>query len=237
MHAYVGQCMREASTDWLNAGARPGLVREVVRHSFLCQGSWWLRRPVIEEIAIVSAVEPGAAVLFTQLNTGRIGRITTKGEITEFSLPAERAFPSMITAGPEGALWFTLNQANAIGRVTVDGDVDLHPLPTPGAAPVGITSDGDAMWFAEIAAGQIGRISADGGIGEFPLPDRTAKPHAIVAASVGDCRFTEWRANRLGRVTSVPKPRTAWPRGTAPVRRRPRQGATERLNRQRKRDL
>jgi virginiamycin B lyase len=111
--------------------------------------------------------------------------------------------PDRQAAGPDGALWFTLNQANAIGRITVDGDVALYPLPTPGAAPVGITSDGDAMWFAEIAAGQIGKISTDGGIEEFPLPDRTAKPHAIVAASAGDCWFTEWGASRIGRITTT----------------------------------
>lgn len=62
MHAYIEQCVREAGTDWLNAGARPGLVREVVRRCFLRQGPWRVRRPVIEEITAVSAVEPGAAV-------------------------------------------------------------------------------------------------------------------------------------------------------------------------------
>lgn len=66
---------------------------------------------------------------------------------------------------------------------------------------MGITSDGAALWFVEIAAGQIGRISVDGGIKEFPLPDRTATPHAIVAASTGDCWFTEWGANRIGHIT------------------------------------
>jgi hypothetical protein len=62
MHAYIEQRVRKAGTDWLNAGARPGLVREVVRRCFLRQGPWQVRRPVIKEIATVSAVEPGAAV-------------------------------------------------------------------------------------------------------------------------------------------------------------------------------
>lgn len=62
-------------------------------------------------------------------------------------------------------------------------------------------ADGAALWFVEIAAGQIGKISVDGGITEFPLPDRTAKPHAIAAASTGDCWFTEWGANRIGHIT------------------------------------
>lgn len=62
MHAYAEQCAGEAGTDWLNAGARPGLVRDVVRRSFLHRGGGWVRRPLIEEIAAVSAVEPGAEV-------------------------------------------------------------------------------------------------------------------------------------------------------------------------------
>ena len=66
---------------------------------------------------------------------------------------------------------------------------------------MGITNDGSALWFVEIAAGQIGRISTDGEIEEIPLPDRTAKPHAIAAASAGDCWLTEWGANRIGHIT------------------------------------
>ncbi|MFC7466723.1 hypothetical protein ACFQVA_02305 [Actinomadura keratinilytica] len=42
----------------------------------------------------------------------------------------------------------------------------------------------------------------DGAIQEFPLPDPAARPHAIVAATAGECWFTEWGANRVGRVTA-----------------------------------
>lgn len=34
----------------------------------------------------------------------------------------------------------------------------------------------------------------------FPLPDPVAKPHAITATDSGDCWFTEWGANRIGRI-------------------------------------
>ncbi|MFE6991303.1 alpha/beta fold hydrolase, partial [Streptomyces pharetrae] len=62
MRAYVEQCVREAGADWLNAGARPGLVEEVARRSFMRRGHWWVRRPTIEEVATVTAVEPDAEV-------------------------------------------------------------------------------------------------------------------------------------------------------------------------------
>ncbi|MEU5138051.1 alpha/beta hydrolase [Streptomyces californicus] len=62
MHAYVDQCVREAGDDWLNAGARPGLVEQVTRRSFQRRGNRWLRRPTVEEIAAVTAVDPDAEV-------------------------------------------------------------------------------------------------------------------------------------------------------------------------------
>lgn len=62
MRAYVESCVREAGGDWLNAGARHELVEEVARRSFLRRGHQWVRRPAIEEIVAVTAVEPGAEV-------------------------------------------------------------------------------------------------------------------------------------------------------------------------------
>ncbi|MEV6472652.1 alpha/beta hydrolase [Streptomyces sp. NPDC051657] len=62
MRAHVEQCVREAGGDWLNAGARHELVEEVTRRSFLRRGHQWVRRPAIEEIVAVTAVEPGAEV-------------------------------------------------------------------------------------------------------------------------------------------------------------------------------
>ncbi|MEZ3179440.1 alpha/beta hydrolase [Streptomyces pimonensis] len=62
VRAYVEQCVREAGGDRLNAGARPGLVEEVTRRSFLRRGHGWVRRPTIEEVATVTAVEPDAEV-------------------------------------------------------------------------------------------------------------------------------------------------------------------------------
>lgn len=62
LRAHVEQCVRESGEDWLNAGARPGLVEEVTRRSFLRRGDRWVRRPGVEEIVAVSAPERGAPV-------------------------------------------------------------------------------------------------------------------------------------------------------------------------------
>src|SRR5258708_4556113 len=55
---------------------------------------------------------PDGNLWFTEQNGNQIGRITTAGAITEFSLPTNCGSslgcnPRGITAGPDGNLWFT----------------------------------------------------------------------------------------------------------------------------------
>lgn len=67
--------------------------------------------------------------------SGKIGRITVTGAITEFSVPTNA--PTGIALGPDGALWFA-DQAGTIGRIRTDGAVTLFRLPTPHSQPIGI---------------------------------------------------------------------------------------------------
>ncbi|MCP3012243.1 alpha/beta hydrolase [Nocardiopsis dassonvillei] len=59
---YIERGVREAPGDELNRGCRPGLVRGVLERSFTEQRHAWLRRPTPEQIAVVSAPAPDAAV-------------------------------------------------------------------------------------------------------------------------------------------------------------------------------
>jgi virginiamycin B lyase len=68
----------------------------------------------------------------------RIGRITTSGVMTMYSLPIydrptyngyNNLAPGSITTGPDGALWFTAARVNVLGRITTEGDVTLYRLP------------------------------------------------------------------------------------------------------------
>ncbi len=72
---------------------------------------------------------PDDAVWFTEIIpnaqnssvtiTGKIGRITPAGHISEFSL-SSNSYARGITAGPDGNLWFT-EAANDVGRITPTG--------------------------------------------------------------------------------------------------------------------
>ncbi|RKS08514.1 pimeloyl-ACP methyl ester carboxylesterase [Nocardiopsis sp. Huas11] len=61
-HAYIEQCVRDAQEDDLNRGSRPGLVRDVLERSFTQGARTRLRRPTPEQIAVISAAAPEAAV-------------------------------------------------------------------------------------------------------------------------------------------------------------------------------
>lgn len=59
---YIEECARNAETDWLNAGARPELVREVMQRAFMRRENHWMRRPTVEEMVVVSNPNPAASV-------------------------------------------------------------------------------------------------------------------------------------------------------------------------------
>ncbi|MDV8066667.1 alpha/beta hydrolase [Rhodococcus sp. IEGM 1366] len=60
---YVEQCARETDTDGFNAGARPELMRQVIRRCFTsCADGQYLRRPTVEEITMTTAPDPDAVV-------------------------------------------------------------------------------------------------------------------------------------------------------------------------------
>jgi hypothetical protein len=100
--------------------------------------------------------------------TGRISRITTSGNITEFPPLSSSSRPFNITAGPDDALWFTDFGTNSIGRITTGGAITEIVIPTNGSLtpdfpssflPKQITVGPDGrIWFTESAADEIGRI-------------------------------------------------------------------------------
>ncbi len=119
------------------------------------------------------AAGPDGALWFTEGGASKIGRITTSGVITEFSLPSFNDYPlDGIAVGSDGAIWFTEYTANKIGRISTAGQITEFAIPTPNSQPVGITAGPDgAVWFTEDAGNRIGRITTAGLITEFAAGD------------------------------------------------------------------
>ena len=109
---------------------------------------------------------PDGAVWFTEIIpnaqngnvtiTGKIGRITPAGQISEFPL-SSNSYARGITAGPDGNLWFT--EPGKIGRIRPSGTISEFPLPTSESTSAFITTGPDgALWFTERSS-KIGRLA------------------------------------------------------------------------------
>ncbi len=145
---------------------------------------------------------PDGAIWFTEQG-GTIGRITTGGVITEFSVPTAGSVPLNIAAGPDDALWFAEQGSNAIGRITTTGAITEFAVPTAGAFPLSITAGADgALWFTEQFGNQIGRITTAGVITEFVIPTPASRPLGIAAGPDGALWFAEFNGNQIGRITT-----------------------------------
>src|SRR5260370_6614826 len=158
---------------------------------------------------------PDGAVWFTEIIpnaqngsvtiTGKIGRITPAGHISEFSL-SSNSYARGITAGPDGNLWFT--EPGKIGRITPAGHISEFSLSSNSFANDITTSPDDAIWFTDIITnlqsgtlvGKIRRITPAGPISEFPLPARS-NLLGITAAPDGTVWFTVLQSARVARIT------------------------------------
>jgi streptogramin lyase len=185
-------------------------------------------------IGIVSG--PEDSLWFTD-TTGRIGRITTNGEITENLIEGGDVFatwgfagPYGIAVGPDGALWFAEQALGRIGRMTTTGQLQEFAIPRPPGLAAGVAatpaprhlargSDG-AMWFTDPGDGSIGRVTMGGELSEYPIQGAAAGsgpashlppavPDEIAIGPEGAPWFTEIGSPQLGSVTTDSLPRSS----------------------------
>ena len=143
---------------------------------------------------------PDGALWFTETNASRIGRITTSGVLTEFSLPKSNSYPLGITVGPDGALWFTEVYKQTIGRITTDGTITEFPVAgSPSSDFLSeITAGPDgALWFNKWCSG-ISRMTIAGVVTDYPT---MSCPTDIVAGPDGAMWWSD-AVYRVGRITT-----------------------------------
>jgi virginiamycin B lyase len=145
---------------------------------------------------------PDGALWFTECSSNKIGRLTTAGVLTEFSIPTAASGPRGIVAGPDGALWFTENSAMKIGRVTTSGA--MHEYATGiTSLPFGITVGSDSnLWFTEPDNETVAKITTAGVVSENSVPTANSKPTGITSGPDGALWFTENHASQVGRLTT-----------------------------------
>lgn len=100
----------------------------------------------------------------TFTETGKVGRITLSGDVTEFAL-CEFCSPNDIVQGPSNVLYLTTNNAG-LSRITTDGVVQADLVPHNGrgsqifsANGNGIAANGNDVWYADFNNSTIYRYS------------------------------------------------------------------------------
>jgi virginiamycin B lyase len=145
---------------------------------------------------------PDGALWFTQPRDNQIGRITTAGDLTEYTLSVPGARPDAITLGPDNNLWFTAPGAAAIGRITPGGSIELFQGAAAGAQDITAGPDG-TLWFTASLGNSIGRISTSGTIlGNFPVPTPGAEPAGITVGPGGGLWFTESAVGQIAQIST-----------------------------------
>ncbi len=115
-----------------------------------------------------------------------IGRISPRGEVTEFPLPSRPESElgvSSIVSGGDGYLYFTETAANRIGRISTGGYFEDSPLPRPGSRPMALALAADGtLWASEEGIDSVVRLDNTSGIAtEYKLAPG-ARPSGIAAA-------------------------------------------------------
>lgn len=100
--------------------------------------------PSVGNVALRGAIAagPDGALWFTAVEctgegedlvcpVGKVGRITTRGAISEFAVPTRGSFPTGIAAGPDEAMWFTEPFAGKIGRIDASAAPNLSLRVSP----------------------------------------------------------------------------------------------------------
>ena len=151
----------------------------------------------------IIAAGPDGNLWFAEMAANKIGRITPKGEISEFPVPTADSQPYCVVTGPDKNIWFTESVTDKIGRLDPKtGAIVEFPIPTPKSYTREITAGGDGnLWFAENTGNKIGRMTLKGEVTEFPIPTAGSHPVGIACGPDGNVWFAGFNVSTVGRVT------------------------------------
>lgn len=144
---------------------------------------------------------------FAESVVGKIGRATTAGVITSYTIPVPKGAssqPGWTTLGPDGRTWFVDQGygAVAVGTISEQGKIQKFPLPA-NSVPTEITAGPDGnLWITDGGLNAIDVVSTQGKvIAVHKLPTANAGPWGITAGPDKNVWFAEFNANQIGRMT------------------------------------
>ena len=177
----------------------------VVQEFPLTRGSGFVPRQI--------ATGPDGALWFTLTTPsgGEVGRLTTAGLFSFFTIPNDSANlftsqPRGIVAGTNNDLWFADDGNHAIGRITTVGAIqEFNQGLTRADVPSGITLGPDGnYWFSDPTGIQpsdpVGRITPQGVITLFATPTEPSNPRGITTGPDGNLWFAESTVGQVGQL-------------------------------------
>ena len=170
--------------------------------------------PVASNLGVDSLIPAGTGlavgsdgnIWFILANSTEVGRITTAGTVSSFSLGSSTS-PTAIAAGPDGNIWVAaydsqapFNQRIQMARITPAGTMTTFVVPPaslnfegPVITALAAGPDGD-LWFGDSVPGFIDRMSTSGSVTHIPLSTTSpfgtySEVSAITAGTNGDLWF------------------------------------------------
>lgn len=151
---------------------------------------------------------PDGNFWFSETDAGKIGQITTDGQIKEYPLPSflfRQPRPMGITTGPDNNLWFAESGTGRIGSITTDGQITEYAIPPLlglYARPIAVTTGPDGnLWFTDQFSDRVGYITITGSFQLFSVPTSSAGVDNIAAAPDGTLWFNEEHSHKLANIT------------------------------------
>ncbi len=149
------------------------------------------------------APAPDGSLFFVESHVNKIGKITSKGVISEFTAPTAGALGSSsgITVGSDGFVYFAEGGVDRIARIRSDFDAGTFAEVqlASGDGPVGIKAAVDGnIYFTELKVNKLGRLPLGFGPSATPVEvGVNGNPIFLTPAPDGNIYFTEEAGDKV----------------------------------------
>ncbi len=144
----------------------------------------------------------GKDMFFTEWATPCAGRVTSTGEVTEYSTGLTATNSTNMAAGPNASAWFVTDYSG-IGEISAKGKIKLYSFADENTQPLTITAGPDGnMWFIEGAGPNIGKVTSAGKITEYSTGLGNSYSFGIATGSDGRIWFADNGNNSIGAITT-----------------------------------
>jgi streptogramin lyase len=186
VHTKVKFTQPSGTTAWVPTKQEGQVATDTVTYAYKTAEA-------VNEYPLPASSKPGSITAgregdlwFTNSSSKKIGRITTAGVVTEYSVSGK---PQDITTGLEGDLWFTQSGAYNVGKITPSGALTEYKVHGgESIESIAVAPNGN-LWYAAFGESIIGEITPSGVNTEYKLPSESTA-YQITAGPEGDMWFT-----------------------------------------------